>query len=194
MTSLSEKREFENQAFKKQVCIGGDLKHKTFVHSTFDHCDFSQADFTSSKWVDCKLSYCNLSLVKLDGCRLQNVRFEHCKFIGVNFGKCEPMFLSLTLVHCLIDTSNFSDLDLKGTVFHHCTIRDTHFTNTKLIGSDFSGSDLKGSIFHNADLSKANFVEAINYSINPLTNKLTKAKFSKPEVLALLDHLDIVIE
>jgi uncharacterized protein YjbI with pentapeptide repeats len=62
------------------------------------------------------------------------------------------------------------------------------------MGADFGKSDLTGSTFHNSNLSKANFIGAINYSINPLTNKLSKAKFSKPEALSLLDHLDIIIE
>jgi hypothetical protein len=47
---------------------------------------------------------------------------------------------------------------------------------------------------HYADLRKANFRGAVNYSINPLTNKLLKAKFSRPEVMTLLDHLEILID
>ena len=49
-------------------------------------------------------------------------------------------------------------------------------------------------MFHNSNLCKANFIGAINYSINPLTNSLKQAKFSKPEVLALLEHFEIIIE
>jgi uncharacterized protein YjbI with pentapeptide repeats len=73
-------------------------------------------------------------------------------------------------------------------------IRETHFAHANLSEARFSGSDLQGSTFHNTKLSKANFVGAINYSINPLTNSLKQARFSQPEVLTLLDHLGIVIE
>jgi uncharacterized protein YjbI with pentapeptide repeats len=104
------------------------------------------------------------------------------------------MFLSLKFKKCLIDTSNFSDLDLKNTLFQECVIRDTYFTTTNLTGSNFEGSDLRGSTFHNTILCKANLQGAINYSIDPSTNKLKKAKFSTPEVLNLLNHLDIIIE
>jgi uncharacterized protein YjbI with pentapeptide repeats len=93
-----------------------------------------------------------------------------------------------------IDTCNFSDLDLKGTQFLECHVRNTHFTQTNLSEAVFTGSDLQGSLFHNSDLRKANFQGAQNYSINPLTNKLLKAKFSKPEVMTLLDHLEILID
>jgi uncharacterized protein YjbI with pentapeptide repeats len=93
-----------------------------------------------------------------------------------------------------MDTCNFSDLDLKGTQFLECHIRNTHFTQANLSEAVFTGSDLQGSLFHNSDLRKANFQGAQNYSINPLTNNLLKAKFSKPEVMTLLDHLEIVID
>ncbi len=95
---------------------------------------------------------------------------------------------------CMIKTSNFSALNLKNTSFQECIIRDTIFTDANLAGADFTGADLDGTTFHNSDLSYANFQGAINYSINPLTNKLVKAKFSKPEVLALLNHLGIIID
>ncbi|MCI0382481.1 MAG: pentapeptide repeat-containing protein [Chlamydiae bacterium] len=100
----------------------------------------------------------------------------------------------MKFTNCLIDTSNYSDLTLKNTQFLHCTIRDTHFTNTNLAEAIFSESDLRGTIFHHCNLNNANFIGAINYSINPLTNLLKGTKFSKPEVLALLDHFDIIIE
>lgn len=137
---------------------------------------------------------CNFSLVQLDGCRLQDCVFENCKLVGVNFAKCDKRFLSLKFTKCLMDTCNFSDLDLKGTQFLECLVRNTHFTQTNLSEAVFTGSDLQGSLFHNSDLRKANFQGAQNYSINPLTNKLLKAKFSKPEVMTLLDHLEILID
>lgn len=186
MTSLHD------QTFKKIVPT--DFKDHTFSQCQFESCDLTQRDFTRSKLIDCAFKGCNLSLVKLQGCRLQNVVFENCKLVGVNFGQCDPMFLKMIFKECLIGTCNFSDLDMKGTVFTGCMIRETHFTATNLSGAQFSGSDLRGSVFHNSNLSKANFVGAINYSINPLTNSLKQARFSQPEVLALLQHLEIILE
>jgi len=89
---------------------------------------------------------------------------------------------------------NFSELPLKGTIFRECILHDAIFTQAELKESNFEGSDLKGSMFHHTNLEKASFVNAFNYSIHPLNNKLSKARFSKPEVLSLLDHLDISIE
>jgi uncharacterized protein YjbI with pentapeptide repeats len=194
MTLLSTKKEFENQTFKKESLVGLDLRHKVFSYVAFESCDFSQSDLTSSRFLECKFLGCNLSLIKTDGCRFQGADFENSKLVGVNFAKSDRMFLSLKFKNCLIGTSNFSDLDLKGTLFHKCVIRDTFFTQANLMSADFTESDLSGSTFHNTNLSKATFVGAINYAINPLTNKLTKAKFSKPEVLSLLEYLEIIIE
>ncbi len=179
---------------KKESFALQDLRGKVFSRVTFDQCDFSQSDLTGARFLECKFLGCNLSLVKVDGVRFQEVEFENCKLIGIQFTKCDPLFLSLQFKKSLIDTSNFSDLDLKNTLFQECVIRDTYFAGSNLTGSDFSLSDLKGSTFHNSNLSKVNFKSAINYSISPLTNKLTKTKFSSPEVLSLLTFLDIVIE
>jgi len=59
--------------------------------------------------------------------------------------------------------------------------------------ADFRETDLEGNIFHHADLSKADFRDVKNYSINPQSNILKKARFSIPEVLSLLNFFDIQI-
>jgi hypothetical protein len=43
-------------------------------------------------------------------------------------------------------------------------------------------------------LEKADFRTAFNYSINPETNRIKKAKFSKEGLNGLLDKYDIEIE
>lgn len=131
---------------------------------------------------------------QLEGCRLQGIEFEDCKLVGVNFAACEKKFMSLNFKNCLIDTCNFSFLDLKNTRFLSCVLRDGYFAETNLTLSDFSKTDLKGTVFHNVNLRKADFREAFNYAINPATNQLTKAKFSSPDVLSLLSYLDIEID
>ena len=152
---------------------------------------WGEKELVNARFVDCTFDQCNFSLTKLIGSRFQNAQFIHCKFMGVNFGRCDPTFSKLSFKNCLIATCNFSDLDLKNTLFLECKIRETHFTNSNLAGALFTKSDFEGSVFHNTDLRGADFRGAINYSINPLTNKLQKAKFSKPEVMALLEHLEI---
>lgn len=191
---INIKKEHEDKIFMKESWINQDFNHEMFSHCAFENCDLTKSNFNSAKFVDCKFHQCNLSLVKIDGCRLQNIEFVGCKLVGINFGKCDPLFLELRFRKCLIDTCNFSNLDLKDALFDESVIRDTFFTDTNLSKANFSGSDLSKSIFHNTDLAEANFTKAINYSIDPLSNRLSKAKFSQPEVMALLDHLGIIID
>jgi uncharacterized protein YjbI with pentapeptide repeats len=70
---------------------------------------------------------------------------------------------------------------------------ECYFTNTYLHGAKFDESNLLGTIFHNCDLSRADFSSATCYDIDPLTNKIKKAKFSLPEALGLLRGFDITI-
>jgi fluoroquinolone resistance protein len=44
------------------------------------------------------------------------------------------------------------------------------------------------------NLTGANFKGAKNYAINPQANTLKKTRFSYPEVMTLLNALDIIIE
>lgn len=89
---------------------------------------------------------------------------------------------------------NFSGLDLKNTCFEGSTVRDTHFSHVNLAGANFQDCDLRGSLFHQSNLSQANFKDAVNFSINPLTNKIKKARFSREAALHLLDHFEIILE
>jgi len=184
----------EHETIQRQSFAKTCLKSEVFSHVLFESCDFTQSVLTGARFLECRFVSCNWSLTKIDGTRLQDVSFEKGKCVGVDFSKCDPLFLSLAFTNCLIDTCNFSHLNLKNTPFRACTIKETHFTECNLMNAQFGESNLIGSIFHKSDLTKANFIAAINYSINPLTNKLTKAQFSNPEVLNLLKYLEITIE
>jgi len=81
-----------------------------------------------------------------------------------------------------------------NTSFLRCKITETYFTDTNLNGSNFSESDLSKTEFHNSNLSKVDFRKAINYSLDPRTNKIREAKFSNPDVIGLLKHFEIIIE
>lgn len=130
----------------------------------------------------------------MDGCRLQEVVFQESKISGADFHKCDKTFFSVCFEKSILMGCNFSELKMKKTRFCHSKVKECYFNNTQLAESDFSKADLEGTLFHHCDLSKADFREAINYSINPQANVLKKARFSAPEVLALLSFFEIEIE
>jgi uncharacterized protein YjbI with pentapeptide repeats len=76
---MIKEKYFENQTFKKELCISSDLKGTSFSRVIFESCDLSQSLLLNAKLIGCKFLGCNLSLIKLDGARLQEVEFESSK-------------------------------------------------------------------------------------------------------------------
>lgn len=68
------------------------------------------------------------------------------------------------------------------------------FTETQLTETLFDSCDLQSAIFENCNLEKADLRTAINYTLDPEKNNITKAQFSKDGVLGLLTKFDIRIK
>jgi len=68
------------------------------------------------------------------------------------------------------------------------------FTESDLTGSFFEDCDLQKAIFLNTNLEKVDFRSSINFSIDPEKNRIRKAKFSRIEIVGLLNKYDIEIE
>ena len=85
-------------------------------------------------------------------------------------------------------------MKIKNTLFRNSQLHETYFTECDLTGSVFDNCDLTGATFENSVLEKADFKTAFNYSMDPGNNRIKKAKFSVPGVLALLNKYDIQID
>lgn len=170
------------------------LADSSFTNCTFHNCNFSGAQLRGVKFCTCTFTGCNFSLTKVDGCRFQDVQFIDCKIVGAEFYKCEKTFFSASFQKSLLQYCNFSDLNMKNSLFKGSKLKECYFTNSCLLGANFADVDLSGTVFHDSDLSKADFSSAINYDIDPRTNKIKKAKFSLPEALGLLRGFDVIIE
>ena len=85
-------------------------------------------------------------------------------------------------------------LHLSEITFECCEVIEVDFREANLSSANFENSDLQASLFAHTNLSNANFMDAINYQIDIRLNTLKKAKFSFPEVVTLLDSLDIEID
>ena len=183
-----EGQHFTSEDFSKKI-----FENHCFTNCLFQNCNFNGVLLRKAKFCSCTFKDCNLSLVKLDGSRMQEVKFLGCKIVGAEFFKCEKTFFSANFENSLVHYCNFSDLNMKNASFCKSKLKESHFTNTALSGADFEDVDLSGTIFHGCDLSKADFSKAINYDIDPQTNKIKKAKFSLPEAVGLLRGFDITI-
>ena len=87
-----------------------------------------------------------------------------------------------------------SRLNLKNTQFTDCNLQETDFTGTDLTGATFDNCDLTRATFDHTILEKADFRSAYNFSINPETNRIRKARFSLAGLVGLLDVYGIEIE
>lgn len=186
-----------NQLFEhiiiSQENLPADLEQE-YSHCTFRSCDFTNADFISARLEDCTFDSCNLSMVKFKGTVLNDVHFNNCKIVGVDFSKCSKMAFSLTFDNCILEYAIFHKNNLKNFIFTECRMSGTSFLEANLTSAMFVRCDLSKTIFERSNLEKADFTSSRNYSINPETNKLKKTKFSLPDVVGLLDNLDIIIE
>ena len=187
--SLTEDKTFSHLDLKEK-----DLSRLIFSGVTFETCDFSSSNWTNARFSNCRFKNCNIALVNVAGCRLEEITFEESKVTGVDFFKCEKHFFSIQLLKCRVQTCNFTDLEMKRASFQSSQLREAYFSNTNLQSANFSDTDLLGTLFHNANLEGANFQGARNYSIDPRTNRIKKAKFSLPEAVSLLSCFNILLD
>lgn len=186
--------EYEGRTFRGLHAVGGDFSEKAFSDCEFVECDFTEAKLGSTCFEGCRFISCNFSNSMIDRSRFIDPEFSGCKLLGLNFFRCDQTVFDLAFRECRLGTCNFTGLSLKRSAFIACELVDCSFQEAYLVEANFSKSTFKGTLFHNTDLSRANFVGAHGYNLDPRTNKLGKARFSIPDVLSLLNGFDIVIK
>ena len=78
--------------------------------------------------------------------------------------------------------------------FTNCDLQETDFAMAELVQAVFDHCNLSGAVFDATNLEKADLRTSFQFTINPSTNKIKKARFSKDSLEGLLSHLDIIIE
>jgi uncharacterized protein YjbI with pentapeptide repeats len=114
--------------------------------------------------------------------------------VGIHFENCKALGFAIQFNECTLSVCSFYQMKLKNCQFNHSSLIEVDFTDADLMGIIFNHCNVAGTIFENTNLEKANFTTAKNYTINPNNNKIKKAKFSLPEIIGLVHHLNIVIE
>ena len=124
----------------------------------------------------------------------KDIRFKNCKLLGLHFENCDQFLFLASFDECSLRLSSFYQMKLQRTKFDNCGLQEVDFTETDLNNAVFNKCDLSGAIFDNTNLEKADLRTSYNYSINPQSNKIKRAKFSLGGVAGLLDKFDIEIE
>jgi len=170
------------------------LQKGEYDNCKFVNCNFSESYLSNITFLECEFINCNLSMVKTKGTTLKDVIFNNCKLVGFPFHDCNAFLLSVTFIDCQLNLSSFFNLKLKSTSFKSCKLEQTDFTNADLKASIFMDCNLYQTIFDNTILEDVDFRTSYNLNVNPETNRIKNAVFSKENALGLLSNYHINIE
>ena len=184
----------QDQIFDKLDFTQEPLAKGEYENCMFTNCNFEEINLNDIKFMDCNFQDCNWSLVQLNGTVLREVKFKDCKMLGLQFESCNDFGLSFSFENCQLNHSTFFQMNIKKTIFRNCQLREIDFSESNLSNVIFDDCDLAQAIFINTVLDKADFRTAYNYSIDPESNRLKKAKFSIMGISGLLDKYDLIIE
>jgi fluoroquinolone resistance protein len=95
---------------------------------------------------------------------------------------------------CNISHPSFFWLNLSEINIRECKSHDVDFREVDLSRSYLMNTDFHQSLFMRTKLTTADFSEAVNYNIDITLNDVRKAIFTFPEIVNLLQHLEVQIK
>ena len=185
--------EYYQQTFSRLTLSKEVIEEIEFEECQFTNCTFIDCEFKKCKFLNCTFTDSLLSAINLSWSTINEMVFNQCKVIGIDWIKTQQI-RDLQFINSEINYSNFSMLRIPNTKFTDCVAKEVDFTETDLQGSNFQKTDLENSIFNKTNLTKVDLRGAKNYFIDVKNNTITKAQFSLPEALSLLQGLNIMIE
>ncbi len=184
-----EGKTFEQVDFTEEAFSKGEYEQCKFIN-----CNFPGIDLGNTAFAGCTFIGCNLSLALLHKTAFREVEFRDCKMLGLHFEQCNAFGLAFGFDHCQLQHASFYQVSIRKTVFKHTRLVEVDFTGCDLTEAVFDDCDLSGATFDHSILEKADFRKATDYTIDPATNKIKKAKFSLSGLPGLLRKYDIEID
>jgi fluoroquinolone resistance protein len=185
---------FDNLSLDKKDYTDEPLAAGEYDTCQFTNCHFSNCDLSQIIFIDCTFTGCNLSGAKLDKTSFRDCTFKDCKLLGLHFFNCHDFLLAVQFENCNLNLASFYRMKIKKTVFKNCNLQEVDFSETDLSAALFDNCDLASAVFGNTILEKADLRTSYNYSIDPESNYIKKAKFSSHGIAGLLDKYDLEIE
>lgn len=170
--------EFNDCVFKDCRWVGVRVENCTFTDCTFEHCSMSGVVFAFTRMRDSWLRGSSFRSMAWGGLQGRSA-------LGMPFTSAQ---------NCAFQYNDFSGMALAGFDFSTCNFMECSFDECSLKNAVFNGVPLARSRFTRCDLTGADFRSASGYGIDPADNKLRGARFSFPDVVALLDGTGIQIE
>jgi fluoroquinolone resistance protein len=185
---------FDNLSLDKKDYSDEPLAMGEYDSCHFSNCNFSNSDLSQIIFIDCTFTSCNLSGAKLDKTSFRDDTFKDCKLLGLHFFNCHDFLFAVKFENCNLNLASFYRMKIKKTVFKNCNLQEVDFSEADLSAALFDHCDLALAVFGNTILEKADLRTAYNYSIDPESNYIKKAKFSSQGIAGLLDKYDLEIE
>ena len=188
---------FEGARFEGET-YDADIRLREYSECRFERCRFDGMALTDVVFMNCAFVDCTFRNVDVVGLRMQNTELLSSACVGIDWsevralGRLFPLFREIR--GCTLKLNNFFKMKLPKFPVVESQLLDCAFMECNLSESVFRRVDFLNTTFQDCDLSKADFREARNYRINTSSNRVAKARFSLPEVVGLLDNLNIIIE
>ena len=192
--TIMGKTYFEDKIFEKEDFLLSPLEKGDYENCIFINCNFAGADLLNVNFSECEFRTCNLSMAGVTNTAFRDVRFKDCKMLGLHFQNCNPFLFAVNFENCTLNLASFYKLNIKKTKFLNCTLKEADFSSADLSNAKFENCDLLGAVFERTNLEKADLRSAINYSIDPESNRIKKARFSLPGIPGLLNKYGIEID
>jgi len=189
-----ERNFIEDKTFTKTDFALNKPEPADYENCIFKSCNFASTDLSGLNFSECEFLECDLSLAKTIKTTFRDIQFKNCKLLGLHFENCNEFLFSAGFENCVLNLSSFYKLKLKNAKFKNTGLHEVDFTESDLSSSIFDNCDFSGAVFDRTILEKADFRTSYNYSIDPETNRIKKAKFSVSGLTGLLAKYDIDVE
>ena len=176
----------------------GLLEGVEFNDCTFRNCRWNGVRIKNCSFLGCTFVGCAMSGVVFSFCQMRDAWLENCSFRNIAWGGLQgksALAQPFTSARdCMFQYNEFTGMALAGFDFSSNSFSECTFDDCKLGGTSFRGVRLGRTQFSRCELSKADFRDAESYAIDLSTNTMKGARFSFPDVVALLDSTGINIE
>lgn len=191
----------EKQYYQGEIFEGEDfpaLENAEFNDCTFRGCRWDSLRIKNCSFLSCTFERCAWSGVVFSFCQMRDAWFSGCAFRSIAWGGLQGRSALVQpfgkAERCEFRYNEFSGMNFIRFDFSSCRLGDCTFDDCRLTEADFHGVPLGGTQFSRCDLRKADFREATGYTIDPSANQMQGARFSFPDVVALLGGFGLKIE
>ena len=189
---------FEEQIIKDKKFRNVSKAICKFVDCSFENCLFEECRILNCIFVNCRFENCTVISLEAKYSEIKNGDFQRCNLIGVHWEELFPTGKYACPIeqikNCCLKYNTFADADFRKADFSDNIIQESMFDGCDLQESNFQNCRLEKTQFTRCDIRKSDFRNSSGYVIDIVSNKLKQAKFSYPEVVRLLNSLEIQID